>query len=62
MLRHWILLGAVLTGFFFVFLPLSLWLLDKLFSGVMEQRLFAVKWYWAGVAASLALWLMWWVV
>ena len=62
MLRHWILLGAVLTGFFFVFVPLSLWLLDQLFSKVLEQQVFAVKWHWAGVAASLVLWLMWWVV
>lgn len=62
MLRHWILLGAVLTGFFFIFLPLSLWLLDKLFRGVLEQRLFKVRWIWPGVAAALILWVAWWLI
>lgn len=62
MLRHWLLLGAVLSGFFFVFVPGILWILDKMFSKVLEQRLFAVKWNRAGVAVSLILWLIWWLV
>jgi hypothetical protein len=62
MLRHWLLLGAILLGFFFLFVPFVLWVLDKLFSRILEQRLFAVKWHWVGVAVSLLLWLAWWVV
>jgi hypothetical protein len=62
MLRHWLLLGAILLGFFFLFVPFVLWVLDKLFSRILEQRLFAVKWRWGGVAVSLLLWLVWWVV
>jgi hypothetical protein len=62
MLRHWLLLGAILSGFFFVFVPGILWILDKIFSKVLEQRLFAVKWHLAGVAATLLLWLIWWLV
>lgn len=62
MLRHWLLLGAILSGFFFVFVPGILWILDKMFSKVLEQRLFAVKWHRVGVAASLLLWLIWWLL
>lgn len=62
MLRHWFLLGAILTSFFYVFVPGVLWLLDKAFSKVLEQRLFAVKWHWAGVAVSVVWWVVWWVV
>jgi hypothetical protein len=59
MLRHWILLGAVLTGFFFVFVPGILWVLDKMFSKVLEQRLFAVRWNLSGVIAAIILWVYW---
>lgn len=62
MLRHCLLLGAILTGFFFVFVPSVLWILDKMFSKALEQRLFAVKWHRSGVAATLLLWLLWWIV
>ena len=59
MLRHWILLGAVLTSFFYLFVPGALWLVDRLFRNILEQRLFAVKWHWRGMLVSLILWGIW---
>jgi len=40
MLRHWVLLGVILTCFFVVFVPGVLWLLDKSFSNMLGQWLF----------------------
>ena len=62
MLRHWILLGAVLTTFFYLFVPGALWLVDRLLRNTLEQKLFIVKWHWAGVAISVVLWVVWWLV
>jgi hypothetical protein len=57
--RYWILLAAVLTGFFYIFLPVSLWLIDRLFRNVLEQRLFKVKWSVAGIMIAVSLWVFW---
>lgn len=62
MLRHWLLLGAILAGFFFIFVPGILWILDKMFSRILEQRLFAVRWNLFGVIAAIILWGLWWFV
>ena len=59
MLKYWILLAAVLTGFFYLFLPLSLWLIDRLFRNALEQRLFKVKWNVAGIMIAVSLWVYW---
>jgi hypothetical protein len=59
MLRHWILLAAVLTGFFFLLLPASLWLIDRLFRNALEQRLFKVKWNVVGIMIAVSLWVFW---
>jgi hypothetical protein len=56
MLRYWILLAAVLTGFFYLFLPLALWLIDRLFRNALEQRLFKVKWNVIGIMIAFFLW------
>jgi hypothetical protein len=59
MLRHWILLGAVLTTFFYLFVPGALWLVDSLLRNTLEQKLFIVKWHRLGILLALILWAIW---
>jgi hypothetical protein len=55
------LLSAVLLTFFYLFLPASLWLVDRLFSKALGQKLMTPAWNLYGMAGALLSWGLWWL-
>jgi hypothetical protein len=55
------LLSAVLLTFFCFFLPASLWVIDRLFSKVLEQKLLAPAWSFYGMAGAMLCWVLWYL-
>jgi hypothetical protein len=53
------LLTAVLLSFFCLFLPASLWLVDRLFSKALGQKLMIPAWNKYGIIGAALCWGLW---